>query len=67
MRWLAPAHNAGHSSLKLENDTNSGVESAKIVGHCGEIEAGSLRECRVVCRHGNIGSMIVFGRDDLLK
>jgi hypothetical protein len=67
VRRFAPAHDAGHSSLKHENDAYSGVESTKVVGHGGEVEARPLRECRVVGRYGDLRTITIFGRDDLLK
>lgn len=42
MCWAAPAEEADDAGLELEDDADAGVEAAKIVGHCGDVEVGPL-------------------------
>lgn len=61
-----PGQQVPDADLELEHDAYAGIEAAEIVGHCGDIEVGSLRVGgrRII---GAVGASILVGRDDLLE
>lgn len=69
MRCLFPGQDALDSRLELEDHTYSGIETAEVEGHGGDIEVWSfgLSSCLLVAHKVDVVLIIIIGRYNLLQ